>query len=90
MLQKDLRPIKTLTEKHLEHFSTFDNYDLKNTVQTSRLKGLWRMMSGFHLPYLGANLSLGHGCYPKNGTFLLLRYFVDQVLGVPKIAISCL
>lgn len=65
-------------------FSTFDNYDLKKTVQTSRLKGLWRMMSGFHLPYLGANLSLGMAATLKTATFLLLRYFVDQVVGVPE------
>ena len=65
-------------------YTAIDNYDLKKTVQTSRLKGLWRMMSGFHLPYLGANLSLGMAAALKTATFLLLRYFVDQVVSVPE------
>lgn len=65
-------------------YSMIDNYDLKKTVQTSRIKALWRMMSGFHLPYLGANLSLGVAAALKTTTFLLLSYFIDNVIGVPE------
>ncbi len=60
-----------------------DAFDLKQVVQPSRLKSLWRMMNGFHLPYLGANLSLGMAATLKTATFLLLSYFVDHVLGKP-------
>lgn len=65
-------------------YSFIDNYDLKKTVQTSRLKALWRMMSGFQLPYLGANLSLGVAATLKTLTFLLLSYFVDNIVGTPE------
>ncbi len=67
-----------ITSKNVE------NYDLKNAVHASRLKGLWRLMSGFHLPYLGANLSMGISASLKTATFLLLSYFVDNILGNPK------
>jgi hypothetical protein len=32
--------------------------DFRPTLQKNRLKGLWKMMNGFHLPYLLATLSL--------------------------------
>src|SRR5689334_9382829 len=38
-------------------------------------------MTGFRLTYLGATLTLGLGAIAKTATFLLLGYFVDQVLG---------
>jgi ATP-binding cassette subfamily B protein len=42
------------------------------------------MMSGFHLPYIGANLSLGMAATLKTATYLLLSYFVDNILGIPE------
>src|SRR5436190_19152934 len=38
-------------------------------------------MSGFHLIYLGATLSLGLAALTNTLTFLLIRYFVDTYLG---------
>ena len=58
-------------------------YDLKNAVSDNRLKGVWRLMTGFHLPYLGATSSQALSAMAKTGTYLLLRYFVDDVLGQP-------
>ncbi|MFB0533882.1 MAG: ABC transporter ATP-binding protein [Anaerolineae bacterium] len=60
---------------------TPSTFDLKNAVSANRLVGLWRMMTGFRLTYLGATLSLGTAAASKTATFLLLRYFVDDVLG---------
>ena len=37
-------------------------------------------MAGFHLPYLGANGTLAMAALFKTSTYLLLRYFVDNVL----------
>jgi ATP-binding cassette, subfamily B, bacterial len=54
------------------------DYDLKNTISPNRLVGLWRMMKGFRLKYLGATVALGIGALAKTSTYLLLRYFVDQ------------
>jgi ATP-binding cassette subfamily B protein len=57
------------------------SYDLKNAVSSNRLRGLWRMMTGFRLKYLGATLSLALAATSKTFTYLLLRHFVDDVLG---------
>jgi len=56
------------------------DYDLKNTIHSNRLVGLWRMMTGFRLNYVGANLSLGISALAKTSTYMLLRYFVDHHL----------
>jgi ATP-binding cassette subfamily B protein len=59
-------------------------YDLKNAISTNRLKGLWRLMTGYHWPYLGATFSQAVAAVAKTTTYLLLRYFVDNVLGKPQ------
>ena len=56
-------------------------FDLQQTVAANRLVGLWRMMTGFRLPYFGAVLSIAVAAIARTGTFLLLRYLVDNVLG---------
>ena len=53
-------------------------YDLKNINTPSRLKSLWRLLTGFRLSYLGATLSIGLAATAKTGTYLLLRYFIDN------------
>ncbi|RME82175.1 MAG: ABC transporter ATP-binding protein [Caldilineae bacterium] len=53
----------------------------KQAVSSNRLLGLWRLMRGFRLIYVGAVLSLGIAALAKTATYLLLRYFVDDVLG---------
>ncbi|UCC85710.1 MAG: ABC transporter ATP-binding protein [Anaerolineales bacterium] len=55
-------------------------FDLKRTISPNRLLGLWRMMSGFRLAYLGATLSLAVAAVSRTATYLLLRYFIDDVL----------
>jgi ATP-binding cassette, subfamily B, bacterial len=59
-------------------------FDLKQAVSENRLRGIWRMMSGFRLIYLGAALSQGFAAAAKTGTYLMLRYFVDNVLGAGR------
>ncbi len=54
------------------------DYDLKNAVSRNRLIGLWRLISGYHWAYIGANLSLGVSALAKTATYLLLRYFIDD------------
>ncbi|HEY89953.1 MAG TPA: ABC transporter ATP-binding protein, partial [Thermoflexia bacterium] len=41
--------------------------------------GLWRMMTGFRLVYLGALISITIGAAARTGTYLLLRYIIDTV-----------
>ena len=65
------------------------SFDLKQVVSPSRLTGLWRMMTGFRLTYLWATLSLGVAATSKTATYLLLRQFVDKVLGNARPITSC-
>ena len=55
-------------------------FDLKRAVADNRLVGLWRIMAGFRLTYLGAVLGVGLAALMRTGNYLLLRYFVDEVL----------
>jgi ATP-binding cassette subfamily B protein len=55
--------------------------DLKNTLSDKRIVGLWRMLTGFRLAYLGAVVGVGIAATLRTGNYLLLRYFVDDVLG---------
>ncbi|MEE8568744.1 MAG: ABC transporter ATP-binding protein [Anaerolineales bacterium] len=55
--------------------------NLKQIVSNNRLVGLWRLMIGFRLIYLAATISLGLGAIARTVSYLLLRYFVDDVLG---------
>ena len=61
-------------------------YDLRQAVTENRLVGLWRLMTGFHLIYLAATLSLGLAATARTATYLLLRTFVDHVLGQAGLA----
>src|SRR5690606_33506064 len=54
--------------------------DLKPVAQSGRLTGLWRLMRGFRLPYLGAGLSLGVATIARTSSLLLIQYFVDRYL----------
>ncbi len=56
-------------------------YDLKEAVCSNRLEGLWRLMTGFALTYAAAAASLAGAALARASTFLLLRHFVDHVLG---------
>ena len=60
-------------------------FDLKDTVSDKRVVGLWRLMTGFRLRYLGATLSLALGAAFRTASLFLLRYLVDDVLGREKI-----
>lgn len=54
--------------------------DLKQTLSENRLVGLWKLMGGFRLTYLGAVLALAVATLAKTSTYLLLQYFVDDLL----------
>jgi ATP-binding cassette subfamily B protein len=64
---------------------TAPTFDLKHIVSDSHLRGVWRLMTGFRLKYIGATFSLGlAACFRTASTFLL-RYLVDDVLAREKI-----
>ena len=59
--------------------SQFD-MNLQEAVTENRFVGLWRLMRGYHLIYLGAVLGVGIAAFARTGTYLLLGLFVDEVL----------
>ena len=54
--------------------------DLKNILCKDRLKGLWRLMSGYQAEYIGAMVYQVFAALAKSGTYLLLEYFTDNFL----------
>ena len=69
-------------------------FDMKKTLAPNRLLGLWRMMEGYRLAYGAATLAQAISASSKMLTYLLLKYFVDNVLTpkhfelVPSIALG--
>jgi ATP-binding cassette, subfamily B, bacterial len=55
-------------------------FDFRNAQSANRMKGIWRMMSGYRVIYIGAILALAVAALSKTATYLLLRYFVDSTL----------
>lgn len=55
-------------------------FDFRNAVDENRLKGLWKMMVDYRLPYLGAIAAIAVSAAAKMYVYILLRYFTDDVL----------
>jgi len=55
-------------------------FDFRQSVDENRLKGLWKMMVDYRVPYIGATAALAVSALAKTFTYLLLRYFADDVL----------
>jgi ATP-binding cassette subfamily B protein len=55
-------------------------FDFRTALEENRLKGIWKMMVDYRLPYLGATAALAVSALAKTFTYLLLRYFADDVL----------
>ncbi len=59
--------------------SQFD-MDLQEVVTEKRFVGMWRLLRGYRWIYFGAILGVGIAAFARTGTYLLLGYFVDEVL----------
>ena len=55
-------------------------YDFRHSLDENRLKGLWKMMKDYRLPYIMATVALAISALSKTFTYLLLRFFADDVL----------
>ena len=55
-------------------------FDFRQAVEENRLKGIWKMMVDFRAPYIGATAALAISALAKTFTYMLLRFFVDDVL----------
>lgn len=61
-------------------------FDFRQTLSKSRVKGLWAMLTGYRLAYIGATIALAVSALAKTLTFSLLHYFTDTVLPMGKVA----
>ena len=59
-------------------------FDFRPTLQANRLKGLWQMMSDYRLSYIAATIALAISALSKTYTYILLRFFADDVLAQKK------
>jgi len=55
-------------------------FDFRDAIHENRLKGIWRMMVDYRVPYIGATAALAVSALAKTYTYILLRYFADDVL----------
>ncbi|MEO5886136.1 MAG: ABC transporter ATP-binding protein, partial [Anaerolineales bacterium] len=55
-------------------------FDFRQAIEENRLKGIWKMMVDFRAPYIGATAALAISALAKTLTYMLLRFFVDDVL----------
>ncbi|PJF21122.1 MAG: ABC transporter ATP-binding protein [Phototrophicales bacterium] len=61
-------------------------FDMKQTVSDNRLLGLYRMMTGFRLYYIGAIASLTIATLARTLSLLLIGWLVDDLLSpVPQL-----
>ena len=58
----------------------YPDLNIKETTSANRLVGLWRMMRGFRLTYIGGVMLLAVAALAKTSTYLLLRNFADTAL----------
>ena len=59
-------------------------FDLKSTLSKRRIVGIWRMLKGYQGIYVGAFVFIGLAALAQTFFYFLLRYFTDNVLGVPE------
>ncbi len=56
------------------------NMDLQETLADRRIVGLWRLMRGYRMTFLIANLSIGVAALAVAATYLVLGKYIDEIL----------
>ncbi|MBX3048952.1 MAG: ABC transporter ATP-binding protein [Anaerolineales bacterium] len=59
---------------------------LKQVGAESLWKGMWRLLEGRRLAYVGSMLGLGIAALGRSSVYLLLGFFIDDVLSSPDFA----
>ncbi len=57
------------------------SFDLKSAVHKNRLVGLWRVLTGFRLLYLGAMIAIVLGAFMRVYYYRVVQYVIDTVIG---------
>ena len=58
----------------------YPDFDINKAANAKPLAGLWRFLSGYHWHYIGATIALGISSASRTGIYLLLGFYVDDVL----------
>jgi len=66
----------------------YQTLDFKKILNEKRLSGLWLLMSGYQIQYIGAMIFQIIAALAKSGTYLLLEYFVDNFLLAQSATVS--
>jgi ABC-type multidrug transport system fused ATPase/permease subunit len=59
-------------------------FDFRKAIDKNHLRGIWKMMVDYRLPYLGATVALAVSALAQTCMYLLLRYFADDVVAQGK------
>ena len=62
------------------NFGSNSKFDLQDIVSENHFVGLWRLLTGFRFSYFIAATSLGIAAVLRTSTYLLIRYFVDDIV----------
>ena len=62
------------------NFGSHSKFDLQDIVSENHFVGLWRLLTGFRFSYFIAATSLGIAAVLRTSTYLLIRYFVDDIV----------
>ena len=54
-------------------------FDFRKAIDKNHLKGIWKMMVDYRLPYLAATLALAVSALAQTFMYLLLRYFAAKI-----------
>ena len=54
--------------------------DLKETLAENRLIGLWRLLRGYYLRFITANIAVGVSAFSRTATYMLIGFYEDKVL----------
>lgn len=60
-------------------------YDLRKSIAARPIVGFWRLMTGFRWMYISAVFFLAISAALNTASYLLIRYFVDQAVGMPDL-----
>jgi hypothetical protein len=55
--------------------------DLKETLAENRLVGLWRLLRGYYIRFITANIAVAVSAFSRTATYMLIGFYVDKVLG---------
>ena len=61
-------------------------FDFRQALSTNRLKGVWRIMTGYKLAYGGATAALAISAMARTCTYLLLGYYTDKILAAGPVS----